>query len=154
MIPKLRKYLAELKRRHVVKACVAYLVVAWLIAEVISTVLPIFDLSPSVIKVVMFVLGIGFPIWLLFSWVYDLTPEGIKKTDEIEPDEAVSAKTSVILNRIIIVALSVALILLLANQFRTKKSSSAVPNRTTDQILLNMNFKPLCQSLDLSKSDT
>ncbi len=120
-----KKYFQELKRRHVVKAGLAYLVVAWLIVQVLSIIIPAFGLSTSLLKTGIIILTIGFPIWLIFSWVYDLTPEGFKKTEDAEFDEEFSAKKNVKLNRIIIGALSVAVILLVYNQFRLKDSYQA-----------------------------
>ena len=73
-----KKYIAELKKRHVFKAGLAYLVGAWVFTEVSSLVLDTFAAPPYVMKTILIVLVIGFPIWLIFSWVYDLTPEGIK----------------------------------------------------------------------------
>jgi len=113
-----KKYFRELNRRHVVKAGIAYLVVAWLITQVLSIIIPAFELPTSLLRTSIIILTIGFPIWLIFSWVYDLTPEGLKKTVSIEYDDAFSAKKNVKLNRIIIGALSIAVILLVYNQFR------------------------------------
>ena len=80
----IKKYIAELKRRHVFKAGIAYLVVAWLIAQIASIVLPTFEVPPFVMKTLLFILIIGFPINLVFAWIYDVTPEGIKKTKSLE----------------------------------------------------------------------
>lgn len=117
-----KQYFQELKRRHVVKAAIAYLVVAWLITQVLSIIIPAFELSTSLLKTSIVILTIGFPIWIIFSWIYDLTPEGLKKTEDVEYDEEVSAKKNVKLNRIIIGALSITIILLVYNQFRLTDS--------------------------------
>ena len=114
----LKKYFKELNRRHVVKAGIAYLVVAWLLIQVLSILIPAFELPGYLLKTSIIILTIGFPIWLIFSWVYDLTPEGFKKTENVAYDDATSAKKNLKLNRIIIGALSIAVILLVYNQFR------------------------------------
>lgn len=113
-----KKYFEELKRRHVVKAGIAYLVVAWLLIQVLSILIPAFELPTYLLKTSIIILTIGFPIWLIFSWVYDLTPEGFKKTENVAYDDEVSARKNVKLNRIIIGALSIAVIILVYNQFR------------------------------------
>lgn len=115
---KFKDYLNELQRRHVVKAGVAYLVISWLIVQVLSVLIPAFDLGQGFLKITIIILSIGFPIWLIIAWIYDFTPEGIKKTEDIVFDSKVSAKKNVRLNRIIIGALSIALILLIVNQIR------------------------------------
>ena len=83
-----KNYFKELKRRNVVKAGLAYLIVAWLLIQVLSILLPTFNTSPNVLKTIIIMMIIGFPIWLIFSWIFELTPEGFKKTDNITVDLA------------------------------------------------------------------
>jgi len=70
----------ELKRRNVVKVAVAYAVVGWLLIEIISTVLPTFESPQWVLQTLTFVIILGFPLALILSWVFDLTPEGLERT--------------------------------------------------------------------------
>lgn len=114
----LKNYFAELKRRNVFKASVAYLIVAWIIAQIASIVLPTFDAPPFVLKTILFLLIIGFPIILVFAWAFELTPDGIKKTKEVNLKKSITLKTRSQLNKMIITSLSIAVILLLFNQFR------------------------------------
>lgn len=114
----LKNYFAELKRRNVFKASVAYLIVAWIIAQIASIVLPTFGAPPFILKTILFLLIIGFPIILVFAWAFELTPDGIKKTKEVNKQKSITLKTSSQLNKMIITSLSIAVILLLFNQFR------------------------------------
>lgn len=114
----LKNYFAELKRRNVFKASVAYLIVAWIIAQIASIVLPTFDAPPFVLKTILFLLIIGFPIILVFAWAFELTPDGIKKTKKVNLKKSITPKTGSRLNKLIISSLSIAVILLLYNQFR------------------------------------
>jgi TolB-like protein/Flp pilus assembly protein TadD len=84
---KIKKYIAELKRRNVFKPAIAYLVVAWLIVQVADIVLATFDVPSYIMKTLIFVLIIGFPLSLIFSWVYEITPKGIKKTKQVKAQE-------------------------------------------------------------------
>ncbi|MBT8269431.1 MAG: tetratricopeptide repeat protein [Bacteroidia bacterium] len=118
-------YWRELQRRNVIRSGLAYLVAAWLIAQVLSIVLPAFDAPPHFLKWSLVILGIGFPIWLIFSWIYEFTPDGIKKTDDIEPDDSISKQTGQRLNKIIITTLTVAIVLLLIDRF-TRDSASVL----------------------------
>lgn len=113
-------YWRELKRRNVIKASLAYLVVAWLITQVLSIVLPTFDAPPYVLKTILIVLLIGFPIWIVFSWVYEFTPDGIKKTEDVATEESMMPKTGSRLNKVIIFALSLAVIVLVVERFINK----------------------------------
>lgn len=82
-----KEYIAELKRRNVFRSAITYLVVAWLIAQVSSIVLPAFDAPNNFMKTLIFILIIGFPISLVFAWVYELSPKGIKKIKNIEAEK-------------------------------------------------------------------
>ena len=68
---------SELKRRNVLRVAIAYLAITWLIIQVIETLFPIFGLSDELIRLLVILLAIGFPLILIFSWLYELTPEGV-----------------------------------------------------------------------------
>ena len=115
-----KKYIAELKRRNVFKSAIAYLVVAWLIIQVASILLPTFGVSDSWMKILVKFLLMLFPIWLVFSWMYDITSKGITRTSD-EPDSSATAeniKSRQRLNRVIIGSLIIALIVLIYTQFQ------------------------------------
>ncbi len=114
----LKKYIAELKRRNIFKSAIAYLVVAWIIAEVASVVLPTFNAPPYLMRALLLILIIGFPVNLIFSWIYDFTSEGIRKTENINEKSKKSNIKGSRLNIVIIVSLSIAVIVLLFNQFK------------------------------------
>lgn len=113
-------YWRELKRRNVIKAGLAYLIIAWLITQVLSIVLPTFEAPPYILKSALIVILIGFPLWIVFSWIYEFTPEGIKKTIDIEPDVSMMPKTGSKLNKVIIFTLSLAVIILVIDRFTNK----------------------------------
>ena len=81
--------LAELKRRKVYKVAVAYAVVPWLLIQASSIFLPTFDAPPCMMKGVVVLLALGFVLSAVLSWVFDITPQGIKRTAAISQDEAV-----------------------------------------------------------------
>lgn len=110
-----KNYLKELKRRNVIKAALAYLVISWIIIQVATTVLPTFEAPAYISKTIIFILALGFPLWLIFSWVYEITPEGIRKTKSIKPEESITPETSNRLNKIIIGGLGLVIVLLAFN---------------------------------------
>ncbi len=75
---------AELKRRNVYKVAVAYIVAGWALAQGIAQVLPVFDVPNSVIRLIVFLIVIGFPFALIFAWAFEITPEGVKRTAEAD----------------------------------------------------------------------
>jgi TolB-like protein len=80
----MKNFFAELKRRHVYKVAVAYAIVGWLVMQVAATVVPALHLSDKITSAVVVLVILGFPIALILAWAFELTPEGIKRTDEIE----------------------------------------------------------------------
>lgn len=112
-----KNYFRELKRRNVFKAALAYLVVAWVIVQVGAIVLPLFKVSPGVLRTIVFVLVFGFPVWLIFAWIYEVTPEGLKKTESITPEESISGQTSDKMNKLILGSLGIAIFLLCIKLF-------------------------------------
>ena len=114
---KFSEYFNELKRRNVIKSAVAYLVVAWLITQVLATVLPAFDAPHYILKWSLVLLAVGFPIWLVFAWIFEITPEGIRRTEDVEPDESITKQTGSRLNKLIIAALTLAIVVLLVDRF-------------------------------------
>jgi len=127
---KFHRLLSELQRRNVFKSTVAYLAVAWVIIQIASILLPAFDAPDYAMKVLVAVMGIGLVLWIVFSWIYDLTPQGIQKTGELETDETVHANNSRRLNRVIFGALTLAILLLIGASFwaGAQWSNPADPN--------------------------
>lgn len=82
---KFDNFFAELKRRSVYKVAVAYGVVGWLVIQVCSTVLPTFHAPEWVVQTLVVLVAIGFPIALVLAWAFELTPEGVKRTEDIDP---------------------------------------------------------------------
>jgi len=122
----LKKYITELKRRNVFKAGIAYLIVAWLITQVASTVLPTFSAPLYIMKSLIFILSIGFPIFLVFAWVFEITPEGIKKTEDVEDAKSIANETSQRLNKVIIGSMAIVIVLLLLNQFWINQNDNKI----------------------------
>jgi TolB-like protein len=82
-------FFAELRRRNVYKVAVAYAVISWLLIQAASILLPTFEAPPWVMKVLVVLLGLGFLIAVFISWAFEMTPEGMKRTSDISPDEVI-----------------------------------------------------------------
>jgi len=74
-------FFAELKRRNVYKVAVAYAVVSWLHVQIATQVFPFFEIPNWAVRLVVLVIVIGFPIALIIAWAFELTPEGLKRTE-------------------------------------------------------------------------
>src|SRR6266513_5649104 len=86
-------FFAELKRRNVYKVAVAYAVVSWLLIQVATQVFPFFEIPNWAVRLVVLVLILGFPIALVLSWAFEITSEGIKRAEEVQPNESITRKT-------------------------------------------------------------
>ncbi len=76
-------FFAELKRRNVYKVAVAYAVVGWLLVQVATQVFPFFEIPNWAVRLVVLLLGIGYPIALILAWAFELTPDGIRRTENL-----------------------------------------------------------------------
>ena len=120
-------FFAELKRRNVYKVAVAYAVVAWLVIQAASIFLPAFNAPQWAMQIVILILVVGFPIALVFSWAFEITPEGIKRESEIEPNKSITAHTG---RRIVALTIAVAVIaagLFVYQLVRSKSDTSGSP---------------------------
>ena len=86
-------FFAELKRRNVYKVAVAYAVASWLIIQIATQVFPFFEIPNWAVRLVVIVLICGFPVALIFSWAFEITPEGIKRESEIEENKSTTRHT-------------------------------------------------------------
>jgi TolB-like protein/Flp pilus assembly protein TadD len=131
-------FFGELKRRNVYKVAVAYAVVAWLLIQAASIFLPAFDAPSWVMKIFIIVIIFGFPVALILSWAFEITPEGIKLESEIEPNKSIARRTGRK-----IVAVTIALAVVAAGLFvyqrvlqrstttpRESEASTVAPNKS------------------------
>src|SRR5499426_534568 len=77
-------FFSELKRRNVYKVAVAYAVVAWLLIQIATQVFPFFEIPNWAVRLVVLAMIAGFPIALIIAWAFELTPEGIKRTEDAD----------------------------------------------------------------------
>jgi TolB-like protein/Tfp pilus assembly protein PilF len=118
-----RNFFAELKRRNVYRAAVAYGVVAWFLTQLTTQVFPFFEIPNAAIRFVVIALALGFPIAMCLAWLYEFTPEGIVRSEDLDPPKVRSARraTGRILDFIIIGVLLLVIAMLIYQR---------VPSRT------------------------
>jgi adenylate cyclase len=110
-------FLDEIKRRNVHRMAGLYLVAAWLVVQVASTVLPAFDLPSWLLRAVITVLAIGFVPALVLAWVFELTPEGLKRESEVIRADSIAPETGRRLDRLLLLVLAVALVYFAFDKF-------------------------------------
>ncbi|MEP1152341.1 MAG: tetratricopeptide repeat protein [Balneola sp.] len=112
----LQNLISELKRRNVFRVATAYAIAGWLIIQISATTFPYLNLPEWLITAVIIFVLIGFPLAIIFTWAFELTPEGIERSKDVEITESVTASTGKKLNKLIIGALSFGLIFLLVER--------------------------------------
>src|SRR5437868_4064077 len=106
---KIDNFFTELKRRNVIRFAGLYLVGAWLLTQVASTVLPMFGAPDWLPRSIVILLVIGFVPALIFSWVFELTPQGLKRDEDVPPEQSIAPQTGRRMDRLIIAVLVLAL---------------------------------------------
>jgi TolB-like protein/Tfp pilus assembly protein PilF len=108
-----KNFFAELKRRNVYKVVIAYGVVAWLLMQVASQIFPFFEIPNWAVRLVVLLLVIGFPVAMILAWAFELTPEGIKRAEDVDASKSITRKTGRKLDFLIIAVLLLVISILL-----------------------------------------
>ena len=120
-----KNFFAELKRRNVYKVAVAYAIVAWLLIQGASILFPTFEAPAWVMKVFVTAIAFGFPVALVLAWAFEITPEGIKRADDVAPNESITRRTGRKLDFLIVAVLLLVIAALVYQQLRPKRSATA-----------------------------
>jgi len=140
-------FFTELKRRNVYKVAVAYAIVGWLLVQVATQVFPFFEIPNWAVRLVVLAIVIGFPIALVIAWAFELTPEGLKRTEDVDLAAAAQRPRhrAWIVVVIIAGAMSLGLFMLGRYGFREKKS---VLNETSAKSIAVLPFENLSRDPD------
>src|SRR5438309_2132374 len=130
----MKNFFAELKRRNVYKVAVAYAVVAWLLIQIATQVFPFFEIPNWAVRLVVLLLIIGFPVALVLAWAFEITPEGIKRTEDVDHSQPTTHRTGRTLDFLIIAVLLVIIAVFAYQRFglsqKTSVSVSAIPEKS------------------------
>jgi len=118
-------FLAELKRRNVYKVAVAYAVVGWLVMQIAATVVPALHLPDGITTAVVVLTLLGFPIALVIAWAFEMTPDGMKRTENVSPNEIIPQWSGRKFAAMIVSIALLAAALLVFQMLRSKSISSA-----------------------------
>jgi TolB-like protein/tetratricopeptide (TPR) repeat protein len=121
---------AELRRRNVIRMAGLYLVGAWLVVQIAETLLPIFKTPDWVLQTMVVLLALGFIPALVFSWVFELTPDGLKRDREVLPDASIGAQTGRRMDKLILGGMVAVVALIAADRLWPEPSPMPVPAQT------------------------
>jgi len=122
-------FFAELRRRNVYRVAVAYTIVSWLLIQVAASTFPFLEIPKWCVRLVIVLLALGFPIAMILAWAYELTPEGIKRTEEVIPEKSIKRHTGRKLNGLIIGVLLCAVAFLVYQRFQPQ-TPAGVPEKS------------------------
>ena len=116
----------ELKRRNVIRVGIAYVLAAWVLLQIIDFALEVIAAPDWILQVFVLAAVVGLPVFLIFAWVFEMTPDGIKRESDIDRGSSITPVTGRKLDRVIIVFLSLAVVILLADRFY-RSDSGEIP---------------------------
>jgi adenylate cyclase len=120
----------ELKRRNVLRVGAAYVVVAWLIIQVVETIFPAFGFGDAAVRIATIFLAIGLVPTLVVAWAFELTPEGLRREKDVDPSQSIAPRTSKKLDSLIMVVLALALSYFAFDKFVLSESIDVVINKS------------------------
>lgn len=123
--------ISELKRRNVFKVAGVYLGVSWLVLQLVAVIAAPLHLPLLFSTVLTVILAIAFPFVCIFAWAFELTPEGIKRTTDVQPEDSIAESTGKKFNYILILVLVSAILLLLFDRLRIQSGNQTTPATQT-----------------------
>ncbi len=132
----LKNFFAELRRRNVYKVAIAYAIVAWLLMQVATQVFPFLEIPNWAIRLVIMLIMIGFPIALVIAWAFELTPEGLKRTEDVDVSKSITRKTGRKLDFLIIGVLLAVIAILIFQRVHLKvpTPTSSIPEKSIAEL--------------------
>src|SRR5437667_3836672 len=130
---KIDNFFAELKRRNVYKVAIAYIVGGWALSQGVAQVFPVFDIPNWVIRLIVLLIIIGLPIALVLAWSFELTPQGIKRTEDVDLVAAAQQPRKRTWIFVVIIGAAVSVGLFLLDRFsagNTTASSAGITNKS------------------------
>jgi len=119
-----RIFFAEVKRRNVYKVAIAYGVVAWLLIQIATQVFPFFEIPNWVVRLVVLVIIIGFPVALIIAWAFELTPEGLKRTETADAEHSVGRSRKRTWIYVVIIAGAISIGLFFLGRYTSSKQNA------------------------------
>jgi TolB-like protein/lipoprotein NlpI len=124
-----KKFFGELKRRNVYKVAIAYAVVAWLLMQIATQVFPFLEIPNWAIRLVIMLIVIGFPIALVIAWAFELTPEGLKRTEVADESPAKSTRSHAWIY-VVILAGAISVVVFFLGRYTSSRQSAALPAKS------------------------
>src|ERR1700738_5272959 len=133
-----RGFFEELKRRNVYKVAVAYIVAGWALSQGIAQVFPVFDIPNWVIRLIVLLIIIGLPIALVLAWMFELTPEGLKRTETADAMPTTARKKKHVWIYVVVIGVLMSIGLFFLGRYTALDTAS--PARTSHKLIAVLPF--------------
>jgi len=135
-------FIQELKRRNVFRVAAIYVVVSWLLIQIGDVMFPALLLPDWTTTMLVAFLLLGFPVAIIFAWAYEITPDGVLRTQDVPEEKSIASDTGQKINRLIIVVLAIAVVVLLSKNFFDEPNISPTePVQASGQSIAVLPFK-------------
>ena len=143
-----RSFFSELKRRNVYKVAVAYAVVGWLVIQIATSTFPVLEIPNLTTKLVIAVVLLGFPIALIIAWAFEMTPEGMKRTEDVSPNEKMPQWSARKFTALLVSVAVLAAALLCYQLIRNKEPARATSATEQEKSIAVLPFVDMSQTKD------
>ena len=140
-----RNFFAELKRRNVYKVAVAYAIVGWLLVQIATQVFPFLEIPTWIVRLVIVLVAAGFPIALVIAWAFELTPEGIKRTEDVDPAASARQPRKYTWIFVVIVGAALSVGLFFIGRYTGRTTTSAAGSELPAKIDRGLPFESLSE---------
>jgi TolB-like protein/Tfp pilus assembly protein PilF/phage shock protein PspC (stress-responsive transcriptional regulator) len=130
-----KTFFGELKRRNVYKVAVAYIVAGWALSQGIAQVFPVFDVPNWIVRLIVVLIVIGFPIALIFAWAFEITPEGLKRSEEADAMPSSARPTNRTWIYIVVVGVGISLALFFLGRYTAGTRTTSSGDRKSIAVL-------------------
>src|SRR6059058_3854703 len=145
----LRNFFAELRRRNVYKVAVAYAVVGWVIAQIATQIFPFLEIPNWIVRLVIVLIAIGFPIALVIAWAFEATPEGIKRAEDVDPNAAARAPKKHAWIYVVVIGAAISIALFFLGRYTVgNTTTAAAPNELSAKSIAVLPFDNLSRDPD------
>src|SRR5438552_15950328 len=131
---KIDNFFAELKRRNVYKVAVAYAVAGWALSQGIAQVFPVFDIPNWAIRLIVLLIILGLPIAVVLAWMFELTPQGIKRTEAADAMPPTEKKKHAWIY-IVVIGAAISIALFFLGRYTARSGTSASPNDRANKLI-------------------
>src|SRR5437867_6167984 len=127
-------FFSELKRRNVYKVAVAYAVVGWLVAQIATQIFPFLEIPNWVVRLIIVLIAIGFPVALVIAWAFEITPQGIERTEVADTMQAATGQKKNAWIYVVVIGAAISVALFFLGRYTAQSPEGGRPPATAGSL--------------------